>query len=83
MRQPALRATLKDKAIQRDVVGDSLHPDTKIHCSVATLKKNLPSALPMHGSGRALQPHGVTVGDAKSSEQNGKRVADKGSIEMR
>src|SRR5262249_9508709 len=71
--QPADFASLKDESVAGNVPKNSPKPVPHILDVLPALEENLPATAPVKICGRTLQPHRVSIHDAKHRKQRRKR----------
>src|SRR5262249_16469276 len=82
MSQPEKFAALKDEPVARNIPKNSAKPVPHILDVLPALEEDLPAAAPVKICWRTLQPHCVSIHDAKYRKQSGKRVADQRGIKV-
>ncbi len=82
MRDAAHPIARQDEAVDDNVVEDTLDPGHQVTPASAAPEEDLPASLPVDRRGRALQPHGVAVGQAKGCKEDSECIGNQSSIEM-
>src|SRR5690606_28866325 len=69
---------LEDEAVRQDLGAEASEPHAEVTEPEAAFEKGLPASPPVYARRRALQPHGVAIGEPERGKENGERVGDEG-----